>query len=76
MQDLKLVASTKAFTSSSCINSYYSFLKYKYNEKFADQNEVIDSFAQLPIHVKSILDQSEVIKKIAKKYSRSHNFYI
>ena len=69
------VASTKAFTSQVAVLILITlFLKYKYNKKFADQNEVIDSFAQLPIHVKSILDQSEVIKKIAKKYSGSHNF--
>tara|TARA_B100000579_G_scaffold359780_1_gene316699 strand:+ start:1052 stop:2887 length:1836 start_codon:yes stop_codon:yes gene_type:complete len=69
------VASTKAFTSQVAVLILITlFLKYKFSSKYSEQNRVIDSFSQLPDHVNSILNQSSIIKKIAKKYSNSHNF--
>ena len=69
------VASTKAFTSQVAVLVLMTlFLKSKFSDKYQDQNQVIDSFSSLPNHVSMILDQSNTIKKIARKYSDSHNF--
>ena len=50
------------------------FLKSKFSDKYNEQNQVISSFSNLPKHVNMILEQSDKIKNIAKKYSDSHNF--
>ena len=69
------VASTKAFTSQVAVLILITlFLKNKFSGKYTEQNQVIGSFTSLPDHVESILEQSEKIKSIAKKYSDSHNF--
>ena len=69
------VASTKAFTSQVAVLILITlFLKYKFSGKYKEQNKVISSFGELPNNVEKILEQSDVIKNIAKKYSDSHNF--
>jgi len=69
------VASTKAFTSQVAVLILITlFLKNKFSGKYTEQNQVISSFTSLPDHVESILEQSEKIKSIAKRFSNSHNF--
>ena len=69
------VASTKAFTSQVAVLILITlFLKNKFSGKYTEQNQVISSFTSLPDHVESILEQSEKIKSIAKRFSDSHNF--
>ena len=70
------VASTKAFTSQevAVLILITLFLKNKFSGKYTEQNQVISSFTSLPDHVESILEQSEKIKSIAKRFSNSHNF--
>ena len=69
------VASTKAFTSQVAVLILITlFLKYKFSGKYNQQNEVIRSFAELSENVEKILEQSDIIKDIAKKYSDSPNF--
>ena len=64
------VASTKAFTSQVAVLTLLTlFLKSKFFGKYAEQNKVISSFNELPKQVNNILEQSDIIKSIAKKYS-------
>ena len=69
------VASTKAFTSQVAVLTLLTlFLKNKFSGKYIEQNKVISSFNELPKQIESILEQSKVIKSIAKKYSDCPNF--
>ena len=69
------VASTKAFSSQVAVLSLVAlFLKYKSSGVYKEQNEIIESFNNLSQCVKTVLEQSDIIKSIANKYKNSLNF--
>ncbi|MCF7835973.1 MAG: glutamine--fructose-6-phosphate transaminase (isomerizing) [Candidatus Marinimicrobia bacterium] len=70
------VASTKAFTSQLVILALYAL--FFANEKKSLSKEkvrkIIKDLYLLPVQIKKILDQSNTIKQLAKKYSKYENF--
>ncbi len=69
------VASTKAFTSQVTVISLISLLLARMRNIGASKGcEIVSEMQALPAKVQKILDNHEVIKKIAKEYHECHNF--
>lgn len=69
------VASTKAFTSQLVVLSLFALLLGRMrNLSQIDGIQIARGIADLPSKVEEILENSEVIKEIAKEYSYSRNF--
>lgn len=70
------VCSTKAFTSQIVVLSLLCLMmaRMRHMGKREGQ-EFLDALQKLPEQVQAVLDQSEGIKKIAKKYARFENFF-
>lgn len=70
------VASTKAFTNMAAVLIMYA-LQFGRQRRLsvATGERVVKALLEIPEKIKLVLDQSEQIKKIAKKYSNYKNFF-
>jgi glutamine---fructose-6-phosphate transaminase (isomerizing) len=69
------VASTKAFTSQLSILSLFAlFLGRQREMSFVTGKRIVEELEKIPRLMKSVLNQSEEIKRIAKKYKNADNF--
>ena len=69
------VASTKAFTSQVIVLSLITlFLKQKFDGNLEGLDDILNSYNKIRKDVQTILDQSNLIKDISKKYKDSTNF--
>lgn len=70
------VASTKAFTNMVAVLIMYA-LQFGRQRRLsvATGERVVRALLEIPEKMKIVLDQSENIKEIAKKYSKYENFY-
>lgn len=70
------VASTKAFTSQLSILALFTlFLGRQRDMSFVMGKRIAEELDQIPALMKTILKQSEEIKKVAKKYASFANFF-
>lgn len=70
------VCSTKAFTSQVVVLSLFTLLmaRMRHMSKGEGQ-EFLDALMKLPDQVQQVLNQSDRIKALAKKYARYENFF-
>jgi len=69
------VASTKAFTSQLSVLSLLAlFLGRQREMSFVMGKRIAEELEKIPKLIQSILDQSDEIKRIAKKYKNAENF--
>lgn len=70
------VCSTKAFTSQVVVLSLLCLLMARMrNMSKQEGQEFLDALQKLPAQVQQVLDQSDKIQVIAKKYARYQNFF-
>lgn len=70
------VCSTKAFTSQVVVLSLFSILMARMRHMSKQEGqEFLQALHKLPDQVQTVLDQSEYIAKIAKKYAHYENFF-
>jgi glucosamine--fructose-6-phosphate aminotransferase (isomerizing) len=69
------VASTKAFTAQVLVASMLSlFFARTRDMSFPEGREMVKAFQELPALVSHVLDQADLIEKIAKKYAKNNDF--
>ena len=69
------VASTKAFTSQLMIGAMLAlYLGRLRDMSFNDGVEMVEGLKEIPIHVNTIVEQSEAIRAIAMKYLQKQDF--
>lgn len=69
------VASTKIYTSQLVVLTLMALLIGRYHGiSFIEGTEVINGLLNLPDHIRTILSQSEEIKKVAQKYAVYRDF--
>lgn len=70
------VCSTKAFTSQVIVLSLLCLMMARMRHMGKKEGQdFLEALQKLPEQVQSVLDQSEKIQKIAKKYAHYHNFF-
>lgn len=70
------VASTKAFTGMiACFLFLALYLGRKRGMDYALYREILDGIRVLPEKIREVLDTSDMIRKVAEKYSHSKNFF-
>lgn len=70
------VCSTKAFTSQVVVLALFCLMMARMRHLGKQEGqEFLESLKKLPGQVQAVLDTSEAIKKIAKKYARHENFF-
>lgn len=69
------VASTKAFTSQLIVLSLITLLiARKKNLSVVEGHEIAQAILELPEKVQEILNQNELVEKVAEKFVDAHNF--
>lgn len=69
------VASTKAFTSQLCVLTQFALYLGRMRSLSSEQGrEVAQGLANIPSQIRSILDRSEEIRRIALEYANVSNF--
>jgi len=70
------VCSTKAFTSQIVVLTLLCLMMARMRHMGKREGQdFLDALQKLPEQVQSVLDQSELIRKIAKKYAHYENFF-
>ena len=70
------VASTKAFTSQVTVLTLLALLMGRIRQLSLNRGrEIIEALELIPEQIKSVLDQSAAIEKLAKKYANAEDFF-